>query len=79
MGESIYFLIAVGIAVLFAVYLGLTQERPLEADYKHGRVKYIVDGDTLRLKRMKTKIRLTGVDAPEKGEKGSLAATFALE
>lgn len=79
MGESIYFLIAIGIAILFALYLGLTQERPLEANYKHGRVKYIVDGDTLTLKGMKTKIRLWGVDAPEKGKKGGFAASLALE
>lgn len=79
MSESIYFLIAIGIAILFALYLGLTQERPLEANYKHGRVKYIVDGDTLGLKRLKTKIRLWGVDAPEKGEQGSFEATLALE
>ncbi len=79
MGESIYFLVAIGIALLFAVYLSLTQVSPLEAERKHGRVSYVSDGDTLRLKRMKTKIRLWGVNAPEKGEKGSLAATFALE
>lgn len=79
MGESIYFLIAIGIAVLFAVYLSVTQVPPLEAERELGRVSYVIDGDTLILKGVKNKIRLWGVDAPEKGEQGSFKATLALE
>ena len=43
-----------------------TSSRPIVS----GRVSYIVDGDTLKIEGVEKRIRLFGVDAPEKAEKG---------
>ncbi len=43
-----------------------------------GKVKEVVDGDTVRLPYNKF-IRLSGVDAPEKNQKGGSAATNELK
>lgn len=43
-----------------------------------GKVKEIIDGDTVRLSHNKF-IRLAGVDAPEKNQKGGSAAKHELE
>jgi len=43
-----------------------------------GVVTRVVDGDTLYLNNVETRIRLWGLDAPERGEKGGNAATRAL-
>ncbi len=44
----------------------------------NGRVRYVVDGDSLYLNGHKPQIRLWGVDAPEKAEAGFQAATDHL-
>lgn len=48
-----------------------------EADYR-GRVSRVVDGDTFYLEGLETRIRLWGVDAPERDEQGFDAATDEL-
>lgn len=52
---------------------GLTEPRQIK-----GRVSYVVDGDSLYLKGHKVQVRLWGVDAPERDERGFQAATDAL-
>ncbi len=43
-----------------------------------GAVARIVDGDTLRLHGLPVAVRLWGLDAPERGQKGAERATAAL-
>nr|NIS39045.1 nuclease [Candidatus Saccharibacteria bacterium]NIV04488.1 nuclease [Calditrichia bacterium]NIV73085.1 nuclease [Calditrichia bacterium]NIW00372.1 nuclease [Candidatus Saccharibacteria bacterium]NIW80726.1 nuclease [Calditrichia bacterium] len=42
-------------------------------------VTKVIDGDTFKTNKRKRPVRLNGVDAPEKGEKGSKKATGFLE
>ncbi len=42
------------------------------------RVTRVVDGDTFCTASRKRPVRLAGVDTPEKGERGAVAATGAL-
>ena len=42
------------------------------------RVTRVIDGDTFKTASRKHPVRLANVDAPEKGQKGSAAATKAL-
>ncbi|MEZ5825079.1 MAG: thermonuclease family protein [Geminicoccaceae bacterium] len=44
----------------------------------HGRVKRVVDGDSLYLQNVDRQIRLWGLDAPEWNEDGGEAATASL-
>ncbi|MFV1654359.1 MULTISPECIES: thermonuclease family protein, partial [unclassified Phaeobacter] len=47
---------------------------------QHGTVGYVFDGDTLRLRGgQESRLRLWGVDAPEKDEAGFQEAKIALE
>ena len=43
-----------------------------------GRVTYVYDGDTLKMQGQERRIRLFGLDAPEKGQNGHREATSAL-
>ena len=43
-----------------------------------GRVRYVVDGDSLYINGHKPQVRLWGVDAPEQSESGFKAATDYL-
>ena len=43
-----------------------------------GRIDWVTDGDTLRLKGNETAIRLWGIDTPERGEQGFDAAKQAV-
>tara|TARA_B110000908_G_scaffold31396_1_gene37340 strand:- start:951 stop:1400 length:450 start_codon:yes stop_codon:yes gene_type:complete len=43
-----------------------------------GRIDWVTDGDTLRLKGYETATRLWGIDTPERGEQGFDAAKQAL-
>jgi len=43
-----------------------------------GRVTYIIDGDTLKMEGQEKRIRLFGLDAPEKDQRGYKQATSAL-
>lgn len=42
------------------------------------RVTKIIDGDTFETSSRKNPVRLANVDAPEKGQRGSVKATEAL-
>jgi len=42
-------------------------------------VTRVIDGDTFKTASRKNPVRLANVDAPEKGERGSVAATDALK
>lgn len=78
MTELGYFLILLAAGIL-ALFLQVHNERmPLEPRRYKGRVSFVVDGDTLILTD-DTRLRLWGVDAPEKGEKGADQATFFLD
>lgn len=65
-------------ALLIGAYYGTDKHRPLEPKRVHGKVTYVIDGDTLVVNNKKPHIRLWGVDAPEMNEKGSYLATKAL-
>jgi len=42
-------------------------------------VTEVLDGDTVRTERQKRPLRLEGIDAPEKGQRGAAKAREALE
>ena len=42
------------------------------------KVTRVIDGDTFQTSGRKNPVRLAGVDAPEKGERGAAAATRVL-
>lgn len=44
-----------------------------------GKVRHIVDGDTLYIEGVKPAIRLWGIDTPEQGEPGFATAARALD
>ncbi len=72
-----------GIAALrpMAVCLGLllaALPRPSVASDIAGTVARVVDGDTFRLRGVGPAIRVWGLDAPERAERGGPAATRAL-
>lgn len=54
------------------------QPLPLEPETVGGKVRYVVDGDSLYINGHKPQIRLWGVDAPEQDEAGYDAATNEL-
>lgn len=45
---------------------------------RRGKVTKVIDGDTFKTASRKNPVRLANVDAPEKGERGSIKATEAL-
>ena len=63
MTQAAYFIAAAVIAALFALYLSYSQPRPLEAPRQHGKVAYVIDGDTIHLGG--ERFRLVGLDTPE--------------
>lgn len=70
MTQAGYFIAAALIAAIVAIYTAISQPAPLEPTRKHGRVSYVIDGDTLILEGVEQRIRLWGVDAAEQGEEG---------
>ncbi|MEL6826613.1 MAG: thermonuclease family protein [Pseudomonadota bacterium] len=69
------------IGLLVCVYFLLTpidQTRPFAQDGPRALVAYIVDGDTLNLEGVQRRIRIWGIDTPERGETGFQEATNAL-
>ena len=71
------------ILFLAAGWLGLrfTQQELLPegiAEARHGQVTYIIDGDTLEL-ASGDRVRLIGIDAPERNEPGYAEAKEALK
>ncbi len=53
-------------------------QAPAEQGVYGGRVRYVVDGDSIYLQGEERQIRLWGVDAPERDEAGFAAATKSL-
>jgi len=66
--------------LLVTVFVGLFLRgiTPKEIGELNGRVRHVVDGDSLFLTSTKKPIRLWGVDAPEKDEAGYAQATKTL-
>ena len=63
------------LTILFALYVTFVR-----ADFT-AKVQRVVDGDTIHVKDeagKKFKVRLTGIDAPEKNQPYGLAATYKL-
>ena len=63
-------------AVSLAFYVTGAAQAP--APHYEGQVTRVVDGDTFYLDSVETRIRIWGLDAPERGERGGNAATRAL-
>lgn len=77
---KVFFVLSViVIAGLYWWYLTSRAGRPLEPSRQFARVEYVIDGDTLILRGRQQRLRLWGVDAPEKGEAGAKTATAALK
>lgn len=53
--------------------------RPFDAQSLTGRVRYVVDGDTLQIASHSPRVRLWGINTPEKNEYGFQAATNQLK
>ncbi|GFE52565.1 hypothetical protein So717_43180 [Roseobacter cerasinus] len=70
---------AVIIATALLVFLQGSKPLPLEPTRKSGRVSYVIDGDTLILSASEGRLRLWGIDAPEKDQQGAQRATMALK
>ena len=62
------------------VFLFIWQESPTaQTKVLTAKTRYVVDGDSLYLEGYKPQIRLWGVDAPERKERGFKAATNELK
>lgn len=80
MSTAVYYLTALVLAVIIGILVSREPTAPLEPEHQHGIVGYVFDGDTVSLKGSQgRRLRLWGVDAPEKGEKGFSGAKIALE
>ncbi len=71
-------IIALLIFLVFYLWLFRDKTQPLEPKRQRGQVSYVIDGDTLILGGSKTRLRLWGVDAPEKDAEGFQRARNAL-
>ena len=78
MNSFILYIALAALALLCVACFSSGKSNPLESERFTGRVGYVFDGDTLRLKGITERIRLWGIDTPEKGEKGADAARKAL-
>mgnify|MGYP001798134463 CR=1 FL=1 len=71
--------IFIGIASLIVGAFVFRSEAHTSRTVHKGVVSYVIDGDTLRIQGIERRIRLFGLDAPEKGEEGFRQATNALK
>ena len=78
MTELGYFIILLAAGILALYLQAHNQGAPLEPFKHKGTVSFVIDGDTIILTN-KTKLRLWGVDALEKGEQGAYQATEFLK
>lgn len=71
-----------GLVVAFGAFAYWQHLQPstalLEPPRSSGRVEWVYDGDTIKISPREKRLRLWGVDAPEKGERGAEAARNAL-
>ncbi len=75
------YVFALGLFVCLALlwaFLNRTPADPFKSKQIDGIVRHVVDGDSLYIDGLKAQIRLWGVDADERGEKGYQAATDLL-
>lgn len=77
MNEWLVFIVT---ALLLAGFYALNAraDKPFEGKRFSAVVSYVYDGDTVQLQKNKLRVRLWGIDAPEKGEPGADAARKAL-
>ena len=68
--------LVVSIAALFSP---VEIPRPFDIDGNRATVAHIVDGDTLDLNGVERRVRIWGIDTPERGENGFQAASEALQ
>lgn len=76
--NAIFVIGLIAVVGAFWLYSAKTQHHPLQPNRHDDRVAYVYDGDTVKLEGSKTRIRLWGIDAPEKGEEGAEKAKDAL-
>ncbi len=71
-----------GIVAVFGAFVALqlfaAPEQPLAGESFSGQVRYVVDGDSLYLHGVEQQIRLWGINAPERDERGYKQATRQL-
>lgn len=67
------------LSLMFVVLSALTFPAPAEAQWVlEARVSRVIDGDTFTLSGESRRIRVWGLDAPERNERGATAATNAM-
>lgn len=74
----LFWLITAFTAVVLILWLFATPKGLEAPERLTGRVRYVVDGDSLYIDGHKPQVRLWGVDAPESGHTGFKAATDYL-
>lgn len=81
MTTTTYAIAAVVLAVVIAIGFAMKEgQGTLEPKRQRAVVAYVCDGDSLTLRGgRKCGVRLWGVDAPEKGQKGAQQAKIALQ
>ena len=67
-----------GVSAVFLAFTALKRPPKKPANGQAGRVRHVVDGDSLYIEGVEPQIRLWGVDAPETDEPGYDAATQML-
>jgi len=75
---EIYALVAFVFVLLVLVFVNHTSAPVISTGKIIGKVRYVVDGDSLYFHGHEVQIRLWGVDAPEKNEAGFNSAKNAL-
>lgn len=74
----LFWIITAFTALVLILWLFSTPQRLQAPERLSGRVRYVVDGDSLYIDGHKPQVRLWGVDAPEQSESGFKAATDYL-
>ncbi|WP_083626517.1 thermonuclease family protein [Rhodovulum sp. ES.010] len=67
------------IVSVLAVLVLLTGPVSAQTNTVSGAVRYVTDGDTFSLRGVERPIRVWGLDAPERNERGASAATSTLQ
>lgn len=78
MSKDLIIWLCAGIMAVIGVGFFFKSDTPKSRPFYTGIVSYVYDGDTLKIEGVEKRIRLFGLDAPEKGEKGAEAARNAL-
>lgn len=76
--DILYALLFIAFLLVILWFLNKPPAPPFSNDRLHGKVRFVVDGDSLFINGHKPQIRLWGVDAPEKRDSGYAAATKTL-